>query len=282
MRLSTAIAVFLALAASPAFALQADAGTASVTTFTETTPLSSNAEIVRRMVSAETRTRVVQSGVNLASQPLDPAKEQFLVYIPTDKPAAGYGLLVFVPPWKQARIPDGWADALDRNGLILVTPANSGNDADDFARRIPLALIAEQNVVKRYAIDPGKVFVSGFSGGARVALKLALGYPDVFRGALLDAGADAIGTDQLPLPPADLFARFQGSRLVFVAGDGDTGALRMDAASLSSLRAHCVLNTEEQVLPSSGHVIADSGAFASALSALLKPGTAQGGAACSK
>jgi poly(3-hydroxybutyrate) depolymerase len=280
MRSSPTFAALLVLAAC--LAPQASAGTASTTTYSETTPLSSNTEIVRRMVSAETRARVMQSGVNLASQPLDPADEQFLVYVPTDKPATGYGLLVFVPPWKQARIPDGWADVLDRYGFILVTPANSGNDVDDFARRIPLALIAEQNIVKRYAIDPDKIFVGGFSGGARVALKLALGYPDLFRGALLDAGADPIGTDQLPLPPPDLFAQFQDARLVLVAGDGDTGALRMDAASLSSLRAHCVLNTEEQVLPSVGHVIADRGAFASALGALLKPQAAQDRAACSK
>jgi predicted esterase len=261
-------------------AREARAGSASTATFTETTALSSNAEIVRRMVNASMQARLAQSGANLASQPLDPSAEQFLVYVPTDKPAGGYGLFVFVPPWKQLRIPDGWADALDKNGLILVTAANSGNDADDFARRIPLALIAEQNIVKRYTIDPDRIFVGGFSGGARVALKLALGYPDVFKGALLDAGADPIDTDSLPLPPEDLFAQFERSRLVFIAGDSDTGALRMDAASLSSLRAHCVLNTEEQVLPSVGHAIADAGAFAGALSALEKP--VSGPQACAK
>ena len=274
MRFAPIIATLAALATSLALAPEARAGTASTVAFTETAPVSSNAEIVRRMVSGATRARVLQSGVNLASQPLDPSNEQFLVYVPADKPVGGYGLLVFVPPWKQARIPDGWADALDRQGFIFVTAANSGNDADDFARRIPLALIAEQNVLKRYVIDPSRIFVGGFSGGSRVALKLALGYPDLFRGALLDAGADPIDTDALPLPPADLFAKFEASRLVFVAGDGDTGALRMDAASLSSLRAHCVLNTEEQVLPAVGHSIADAGAFASALDALLKTGPA--------
>jgi hypothetical protein len=283
MRFFLALPVLLcALAALLGLAPPARAGTVSLVTFTETTPLSSNAEIVRRMVSPETRARVIQSGVNLASQPLDPSAEQFLLYVPGDKPAGGYGLLVFVPPWKQARVPDGWADALDRQGLILVTAANSGNDADDFARRIPLALIAEQNTDKRYAIDPDEIFVGGFSGGARVAFKLALGYPDIFKGALLDAGADPIDTESLPLPPPDLFARFKASRLVFVTGDGDSGALRMDAASLSSLRTHCVLNTEEQVLPSVGHAIADGGAFASALEALLRPQVGNAQSPCAK
>ncbi len=144
---------------------------------------------------------------------------------------------------------------------------------------MPLALIAEQNVARHYAIDPTKIFVGGFSGGARVALKLALGYPDIFRGALLDAGADPIATDALPLPPEDLFAKFQSARLIFIAGDGDTGALRMDAASLSSLHAHCVRDAEEQVLPSIGHQIADARAFETALRALLNP-PALGQTAC--
>jgi pimeloyl-ACP methyl ester carboxylesterase len=47
------------------------------------------------------------------------------------------------------------------------------------------------------------------SGGSRVALRLALGFPDVFRGAFLNAGSDPIGDAQTPLPPAELFSRFQ-------------------------------------------------------------------------
>jgi hypothetical protein len=41
------------------------------------------------------------------------------------------------------------------------------------------------------------------------------------------------------------------------------------------------MNTEEQVLPGVGHSIADGGAFATALSSLLKPGTVPDRAACS-
>ena len=58
-------------------------------------------------------------------------------------------------------------------------------------------VLAAYNVMKRYAVDPQRVFVSGFSGGARVAMRLALAYPDLFRGALMDAGSDPIG-DAIP------------------------------------------------------------------------------------
>jgi poly(3-hydroxybutyrate) depolymerase len=52
-----------------------------------------------------------------------------------------------------------------------------------------LALIAAQNAMAQYSVDPQQVYIGGFSGGSRVALRLALGYPDVFHGALLNAGS---------------------------------------------------------------------------------------------
>lgn len=87
-----------------------------------------------------------------------------------------------------------------------------------------MALVAEYNVAQRYPVNPEHIYVAGFSGGASVALRLALGYPDVFRGALLDAGGESVGTAQVPLPPADLFHRFQETtRVVYVEGTDDAG-----------------------------------------------------------
>jgi hypothetical protein len=50
---------------------------------------------------------------------------------------------------------------LDQFGMIFVSAARSGNDEDIISRREPLALIAAQNAMARYAIDPDKVFVGG-------------------------------------------------------------------------------------------------------------------------
>jgi len=102
----------------------------------------------------------------------------------------GYALLVFVPPWPDARVPWGGPPSWNNTVVIFVSAANSGNDASILDRREPLALLAAQNVMRRYPIDPERVYVGGFSGGSRVALRIALGYPDVFHGALLNAGSD--------------------------------------------------------------------------------------------
>src|SRR4029077_12118401 len=90
--------------------------------------------------------------------------------------------------------------------------------------------------------------VGGFSGGSRVALKIALAYPDLFRGVLLNAGSDPIGDTEALLPPDDLFAQFQNStRLVYVTGSADSPNIQLDSVSRDSMKAWCVFNTAVEI-----------------------------------
>jgi pimeloyl-ACP methyl ester carboxylesterase len=162
---------------------------------------------------------------------------------------------------------------LDRHGMILVSAANVGNAANVLDRREPLALLAAHNVLQRYRVDTARIYVGGFSGGSRVALRLALAYPDVFRGVLLNAGSDAIGDAQIPLPPAPLFHQFQqSSRLVYVTGKHDSEHLDQDARSRSSMQSWCVFDVATEAMPWIGHEPAEPGALDRALSALADPG----------
>ncbi|MGH6890414.1 MAG: hypothetical protein ACREHF_14675 [Rhizomicrobium sp.] len=250
-------------------------GTLSRVAFTATSPLASNLELARRMLRPleyAKLQRMLEHGAKLAAQPVDPAKETFALYVPAHVPANGYGLIVFVPPWNAARLPDGWGAVLDATGTIFVSAANSGNDQSVLARREPLALLAEANVALRYRLDPSHIVVAGFSGGSRVALRLALGYPDIFRGAILDAGSDPIGTAATPLPPRDLFERFQQTtHLVFVAGDNDTEVIAANARTLSSLGRWCVFGTDARSMMNEGHDAMDDATLSAALDLLAKP-----------
>jgi pimeloyl-ACP methyl ester carboxylesterase len=158
---------------------------------------------------------------------------------------------------------------LDRYGVIFVSAARSGNDASVFDRREPLALLAAHNAARRYPVDPERIYIGGFSGGARVALRLALGFPDVFRGAFLNAGSDPIGDSQIPIPPKDIFLQFQNTHLVYVTGEGDLSLLNGDLASMHSMTKWCVLDVQGHAVRSGGHEVADSTALAWALSALM-------------
>ncbi|HEY3797423.1 MAG TPA: PHB depolymerase family esterase [Caulobacteraceae bacterium] len=271
MKLFAAVFACMALAA-PAWGDGAD-GLQENVTFAAVTPLASNAEMARRLLTpfqnALVAQRLAASGAALADQPLSVAQQRFTLYVPATPPPGGYGLLVFIPPWEDAHLPDGWAGVLEKAGVIFVSAVGSGNADSVLGRREPLALLAAANVTQRYKIDPAQVWIGGFSGGSRIALRLALAYPDVFKGAILNAGSDPVGEGEVAVPPADLFARFQASsRLVYLTGDEDSVRQGMDAASQDSLRSWCVFRTRTIETPGEGHDVASGAALAKALAAL--------------
>jgi pimeloyl-ACP methyl ester carboxylesterase len=241
--------------------------------FTETAPLAGNAELVRRLLSPlaseQMRAAVAASGKTLGEQSIALEGERFTVYVPPAPGPRGYGLLVFVPPWETAHLPPDWPPVLDRAGVIYVSAARSGNSANIFGRRAPLAVIAAANIMARYPVDPDRIYIGGFSGGSRVAMRLALGYPDLFRGAILDAGSDLIGEASAPLPPRELFDRFvTTSRLVYVTGGQDMPNLEAASASLSAMARSCMFNIDADITPHAGHEIMDGSALAEALGQL--------------
>ncbi|MGZ6014019.1 MAG: hypothetical protein ACXWK0_19425 [Caulobacteraceae bacterium] len=273
-------AVFAALALGLAGSARADPeGLQHHVVFNLTTPLAGNAEIARRALSplagAELARAVARAGKALADQSVDLGKERFEVYVPPAGPAKGYGLLVFVPPESAAYVPADWIPVLDREGVILVAADRTGNPDNVLGRRIPIPLLAVRNITARYKVDPERVWIGGFSGGSRMAERLALAYPDVFRGAFMNAGSDPLGGDWMtpPIPPKDLLHRFQEtSRLVYVTGRADRIHLDQDALSMPSLRRWCLTSLEQQVTPFVGHDLANGAALAKALAALDRPG----------
>src|ERR1700744_724661 len=100
-------------------------GQTSEVTFPEYPALARNSEILRRMLSPLTqeiiRRRLAASRPAVAEESVDLAKARFAVHAPSRRPVAGYGLIVFVPPWEDARLPAGWAGVLDRSGFIYAS-----------------------------------------------------------------------------------------------------------------------------------------------------------------
>ena len=249
--------------------------------FSEYGQLASHAELVRRLLSplaaARLEAQLEQAGTTVAGNSINLADERFSVYVPGQRPPEGYGCLVFVPPWADARLPSGWAATLDKFGVIFVSAARSGN-TEMVGRREPLALLAAENVMRRYPIDPRRVYIGGFSGGSRVALRLALAYPDLFRGAILNAGSDPIGEADLPLPPRELLVKFQTDmHIVYLTGDRDTTQTSADQVSVHALHQWCVSGVDSYVVPRMAHEVAPPEALSWALSRLLKGVTPDAG-----
>lgn len=217
------------------------------------------------------RRRLLESSAVLREETFDSRTERFFVYVPRNRPTAGYGLLVFVPPWPEAQLPPGWNRILDKYGLIFVSPMRSGNDENVLERRLPLALAALSGIQDRLPIDPARRLIGGFSGGSRVAMRIALDYPDLFSGALLNAGSDPIGQAPVQLPAPDLLLSFQThTRLAYATGALDEPHLSMDSASIDSMRHWCVENINVRNDRGMGHDPASPGALDWAIQTLLK------------
>lgn len=242
-------------------------------TFDDYPAFARSSETARRLLSPRSHRarqgRLTAAGEGPGEQFFDLSAERFAVYVPKRKPPGGYALVVFIPPWQEAALPPGWASVLDENGAIFVTAAHSGNEESVHRRRIPLALAAAWNVTQKYDIDRSRIYAAGFSGGSRSAERMALEFPDLFSGAILNAGADPIGEAETPIPHADLLKRFQTtSRVVFVTGDRDEMGVTMDATARSSLRDWCVAHVRQITMQHVGHQAATPEALAEAFKAL--------------
>lgn len=236
--------------------------------------LASSREIASRSLSPTTYDRferylqAAQRGV--AMQAINLGEEKFDMYVPAQAIGpSGYGLMVWVAPQEDYPAPAAWLSDLDRRGIIYVAARRSGNTHRVLDRRIPLALHATENVMHRYPVDPARVYVGGFSGGSRTALKLAVGYPDLFRGVLLNAGSDVFGGKELVLPSAALTELLQErSRLVYVTGVLDMPNKRMDEASRASAEARCIRHLPTLWMPGVEHAPPDRRTFSKAMALL--------------
>jgi len=155
-----------------------------------------------KSVQAESRTGTffaVFGGANLTPQRLsphiaynlEPSKERYLVHVPASYSGADpYGLVVFIDASDEiSSLPAGWEIGLDSKKYIFLAAQNSGNDQLR-RRRLGLAVLGASEIVRRYRVDPQRVLVAGFSGGARMAGMLGFYQSDLFRGTIQNCGAD--------------------------------------------------------------------------------------------
>ncbi|WP_372016574.1 alpha/beta hydrolase [Pseudoxanthomonas sp. 10H] len=128
---------------------------------------------------------------------------------------APQGLVVFVSANGSGTVPAMWRPLLVEKNLVWIGADDAGNDAST-QRRVLQALLAARLAARAHDIDPRRIYLAGFSGGSRVASRMAPLYPQAFRGYVFMGGASAWGRE----PPRDLpLMRERG--YVFVNGSDD-------------------------------------------------------------
>ncbi|MEO2194921.1 MAG: PHB depolymerase family esterase [bacterium] len=163
----------------------------------------------------------------------DLATESFSLYVPPayDPEGEPYGVVVWVSPFDDGAIPLALRPVFDERRLIWIGPHGAGNQRHLFPRA-GLALDAAANVESFYHIDRDRIFVSGLSGGGRMAAMHAVAYPDVFAGGFpiigvttyLDVSPESSPgqrVPQFPRPSPDVLERAKRHPLVIMTGSGD-------------------------------------------------------------
>jgi predicted esterase len=115
---------------------------------------------------------------------LDVAKEKFQIVVPAAyRHSEKWGVFIWISPGDAPAIPADWEPVLAARKLIFVGAFKSGNPRAVFDR-FRLALAANVGMRERFNVDARRVYVSGFSGGGRVASMLGVAYADMFSGAM--------------------------------------------------------------------------------------------------
>ncbi len=214
------------------------------------------------------------------------ADERFLLVVPPGAapPAEDpWGLVVWIDPGDRFDLPPDWRTVLAARRLVAVGAFGAGNDRYVW-RRVALALHAAHNVRQRFAIDPDRVYVAGYSGGGRVASRIGLQYPDVFTGGVYLCGADYYRTvpiagkpgtrwpARMPAPKGALAERGRShSRHVLVTGEHDDNRAPMLARYEHGWKADGFRYAHYLELPGHGHECPDGTTFDRALALVDAP-----------
>jgi predicted esterase len=135
--------------------------------------------------------------------------QSYALYLPSSyTPGRPWNLLMGFHPAARGRvIVEKYRAAAEAYGYVVAASNNSRNGAWDVSARAVVAMAAD--VTGRFTIDPARIYLTGMSGGARVAMQVALrknaiagviassaGYPDARpRGSVPFAVFGTAGTD---------------------------------------------------------------------------------------
>jgi len=213
--------------------------------------------------------------------PFDIAQESFDLVVPkTYAPNAHWGVLIWVDPSDAPKPSTEWLRVLAEHRLLFIGAKKSGNARNIFDR-IRMAVHANVAIRSGYSVDPRRIYVSGFSGGARVASMLGVAWADMFPGAMAFMGVNFYTDIPMPsgkiYPPAFIpddavleIARTRG-RYVLVTGEHDFNKPETQAVFQAGFQAEKFNSVRYLEVPNQGHSVPSAQWLSSALGLLEGP-----------
>lgn len=199
--------------------------------------------------------------------------EKFFARLPAGyDPRKPAGLLVWVDATPSGRPPEEFNQALDDLNFVCIGAAESGNTRV-VSTRYQLALDAVATAERRFHIDPRRVYISGVSGGGKVASMMQGCFPEVYMGAVPIVGIcfyDNVPTGTghywpagFAKPKSELFAMLKQRRIAAMTGRKDFNRLEIEQTTELYQRDGMQVKMFED--PKMGHEIPKADRFGEAL-----------------
>jgi dienelactone hydrolase len=210
----------LPLAAATQAAPEIKLGVRSTITFQGSIPQNSDEQYQMRLSDSD------------APRPYDLSRETFEIIVPKSyKDSDPHGLFIWISPGEKPNLNPEWEKVLADEKLIFIGAVNSGNNRE-VPDRIRLAVDANHHLRQLYKVNPDRVYVSGHSGGARVASMIGVAYSDMFTGTACFMGVNYFRPTQgkggmaydrryFPHPQMAQIAQ-QQNRFALITGDKDS------------------------------------------------------------
>jgi predicted esterase len=177
----------------------------------------------------------------------DSRQQHYQLYVPRDYDSKKtWPLVVFISPgddplgWRQ------WQKTCESAHALFCAPFGAGNSCPVGARtRIVLDML--DDVRRQYRIDPDRTYLTGFSGGGRMACTIAFALPEYFGGV-----APICGTN--PLPRLDAVRHRVHDRLsvAFLTGENDFNR-KENEVYMAPMFKELGIRTKLWVVPKMGH-----------------------------
>ena len=111
-------------------------------------------------------------------------EETFRVRMPADyNPDFPAGVLVWISPSPDGRIPAVFEPIADKHGFIIIGIDNNGNKRQ-ITDRLQNHFDSIETLASHFRIDRKRIYLTGVSGGGKCSSILLLAFPDLFAGAV--------------------------------------------------------------------------------------------------
>jgi hypothetical protein len=182
----------------------------------------------------------------------DSRRQHYQLFVPRDyDPAKTWPLVVFISPGDDPLGWRSWQKTCEKVGALFCSPYAAGNSCP-VGQRTRIVLDMLDDVRRAYKIDPDQTYLTGLSGGGRMACTLAFALPECFGGV-----APVCGTN--PLPRLDALRHRVHDRLsaAFVTGETDFNR-KENEAFMAPLFADLGIRSKLWVVPKMGHAMPPS------------------------